>query len=620
MADQKETVILEFDVDESEAIESINSLTKANKELRAERNALNLQSEQGKRRAQEINALLDQNTNKIKTNVSALEKQKINIGNYKSALDGVHPVLGKVGEGLEAGASGFKSMTLQALRFIATPIGAILAALVTVFTLLKSALSQNDDLMDKFENITNAVSVALEVVVSRVGKLGEALIALASGNFNEAIDLTSQAFSGLADEIANAVKQQQLYLDGARKLEDDTRALNIEIAKNENEIKRLVVASRDRNKSLDEQEDLLRKTLALERETVAAKEDLARRDLVITAKRLRADKEFQQQDNENFDQYIDRLLNSGKLAGEEKDKIAEKVIALESARGSSLAFQEKIANSLSAIEDKRAEALRKTNEELAKNAELERAARIAKLERELKGESTNPFPTQAKIETDITQLMRDQLDQRQKDLDAFYADKNKKAVQSAMLEAQVERQKTQIISGLLGGLSGLMREDSEEQKLITSAQALINTYAAANAAFKSGAEINFAFGVAAAAAATLAGLANVARINDIQFANGGWTGPGSRLQPAGVVHADEYVTPKWQVHSPAAQPHLQALEHQRLRGYADGGLVTSSLSQPIDQQLALANIVKELGPFEVSAVEITKVQKRVTVKEKISKR
>ena len=65
----------------------------------------------------------------------ALEKQKINIGNYRSALDGVHPALGKVGRWVRAGTQGFKAMTMQALRFIATPIGAILAALVAVFTL-----------------------------------------------------------------------------------------------------------------------------------------------------------------------------------------------------------------------------------------------------------------------------------------------------------------------------------------------------------------------------------------------------------------------------------------------------------------------------------------------------
>ena len=102
---REETVILDFEVDESDSVESIQSITKASKELREERSKLNLQSVEGQKRVKEINAALDSNNQKIKENVSALEKQKINVGNYKSALDGVHPALGKVGQGLEAGTN-----------------------------------------------------------------------------------------------------------------------------------------------------------------------------------------------------------------------------------------------------------------------------------------------------------------------------------------------------------------------------------------------------------------------------------------------------------------------------------------------------------------------------------
>src|SRR5688572_25677997 len=283
MADErKETIILDFEVDESASIESIESLTKANKALKDERKALNLLTAEGRKRTQEINAQIDQNTSKIKDNVSAIEKQKINIGNYRSALDGVHPALGKVGAGLEQGTQGFKAMTLQALRFIATPIGAVLAALVVVFTLIKTALSQNNELMDKFENVTKAVSVVVEIVVSRIAKLGEALIALAQGNFTEAINKSAEAFGGLADEIENAVRQQQLFLDASRDLEDSQRNLRIEAARQENVIKQLVVAAKNRNLTFDEQEEKLRQALLLEQRLVEQREDIARRDLLIT--------------------------------------------------------------------------------------------------------------------------------------------------------------------------------------------------------------------------------------------------------------------------------------------------------------------------------------------------
>lgn len=58
------------------------------------------------------------------------------------------------------------------------------------------------------------------------------------------------------------------------------------------------------------------------------------------------------------------------------------------------------------------------------------------------------------------------------------------------------------------------------------------------------------------------------------FASGGWTGPGSKYQPAGVVHADEYVFSKEATNGNVA--YLDQL-HRQLRGYADGGLVRRSM-------------------------------------------
>jgi hypothetical protein len=619
MADRTETIILDVEVDEADAVESIDNLTKANKELKKERGALNLQSEAGKKRAQEINALLDDNTNKIKTNVSALEKQKMNVGNYRSALDGVHPALGKVGAGLEQGTQGFKAMTMQALRFIATPIGALLAALVAVFTLLKSALASNNELMDKFENITNAVGVVLNVIVARVGKLGEALIALVSGDFDKAINLTSQAFTGLAAEIENAVAQGQLYLDLSRELEDAQRALRIETAKQENEIKRLVVAAKNRNLTFDEQEELLRRALRLEEELVAKRAENAQKDLVITAKRIALDRQLSQSSEETFDQFVSRLVESERLSDEQIDEIVGKIETVEQARGSSLAFQEKLENSLAAIQEKRAVALEKQNKALEEQAALQRATQRAA---NIEDVSTNDplvdaFTDRATVIVDINDRMQTELAEREEQAEL---ERIQRAKAGAELQIQIERDKAAIIGNVLGSTAQLFEQDTVAFKALASAQALINTYLAATAAYASASKVNFVLGAVAAAAAVAAGLASVAKINGVEFAEGGWTGPGSKYQPAGIVHADEYVVNKSINNSPAAQPHIAALESMRVRGYADGGYVSNSVTQPINQQLQLMDIIKNLGPFEVSAVEMTKVQKKVKVKQNISKR
>ena len=623
MADREETLLLDVNVDVEDSVESIDALTKANKELRKERNALNLQSEQGKKRAQEINTLIDSNTAKIKENVSAIEKQKINIGNYKSALDGVHPALGKVGQGLESGTAGFKAMTTQALRFIATPIGAILAALVAVFTLLKTAISTNNAILDKFENITNAVGVVLNVIINRVGKLGEALIALASGDFDKAINLTSEAFTGLAAEIGAAVAQGQLYLDLSRDLEDAQRALRIETAKQENEIRRLVVASKNRSLSLEEQEGLLRKALALEEQLVAKRAENAQKDLVITAKQIALDASISQSADETFDQFVNRLVTGTKLRDEQIDSIIDKIEALEQARGSSLAFQEKLENNLSAIQEKRALAIEKQTKALEEQAAQQRA--IDRAANQIDSPTDDPlvgaFQTRATLIEDINDRMLKDLAARNKDFRDEEAERVKK---DAEIQVQVERSKLQILANLSGSLATLAREDSEARKVFATAQATINTYLAATAAYASGSEINVFFGVAAAAAAVAAGLANVARINEVEFAEGGVVLRGPSHAQGGIpieAEGGEIIMTKGVYHNPSLRAMASAINVAGGgRKFADGGVAVSALSAPINAQLELANIIKNMPVGEVDVTKISKAQREIAVKQKISRR
>jgi hypothetical protein len=628
MADRTETVVLDFEIDESDSVESIQSITKASKELREERSKLNLQSVEGQKRVKEINAALDSNNSKIKENVSALEKQRINVGNYKSALDGVHPALGKVATGLESGVKGLKAMTMQALAFLATPLGAALAAIVVVFGLLKTALSQNDALMDKFENVTNAVGVVIEVLVSRVGKLGEALIKLATFDVSGAVDSLSEAFSGLGDEIANAVKQQQIFLDASRDLEDAERRLRIETEKQGLQIAKLIKESKNRNLTLDQASAKLEEAAKKESDLQRVREDLARRALVITAGQLRADKEFQQQSNENFEQYINRLLDSEKLRKEEKDKLADAVIKLDQARNSSLVLQQKIENDLAAIQDKRTEAIKKQNEALEEQARLERATRRAQNVSDTSVEDPliGAFETRAKVIGDINKRMQDDTLKR----DEETKDQQEK---NEILLTQIKEQEAQARLATLHDSTAAAAEvfgrESAAYKVLATAQTLIATYSSAQKAFDAMAGIPIvgpALGGIAAALATAQGLMRVAAINGVEFAEGGYTGAGGKYEYAGRVHKGEVVWNQEDVAKVGGPMAANAMRptyglRQGVNGYTfDGGLVTNSISTPINQQLEIANIVKNMPAPVVGVKEVTKMQNRVRVKEQASKR
>ena len=68
------------------------------------------------------------------------------------------------------------------------------------------------------------------------------------------------------------------------------------------------------------------------------------------------------------------------------------------------------------------------------------------------------------------------------------------------------------------------------------------------------------------------------------FAEGGYTGPGGKYQPAGVVHRGEYVQPAHVIRQPGALQFMEAFRQEgmraldRFRGYAEGGLVGTSAS------------------------------------------
>lgn len=205
-------------------------------------------------------------------------------------------------------------------------------------------------------------------------------------------------------------------------------------------------------------------------------------------------------------------------------------------------------------------------------------------------------------------------------LSAYKADLESKELYN---ELKLESDRAALIASgrIAGEASELFDESTQAYKVLATASTLISTYAAAQNVFESLSKIpfvGFALGTAAATVAVAQGLQRVAKINGIEFAEGGYTGPGAKYDVAGVVHKGEYVSPKHVVESPGAQPHLRALEGMR-KGYADGGFVTNTNTFDAQQSLMLLNAIRMLPAQEVSVKEINRVQNRVKVKEQSSR-
>ena len=74
---------------QDEELGTLEKLEAQNNLLRIERKKLNLETQEGVNRLREINAQIDANNQKIVESSDQLKKQRLNVGNYKSALDGL---------------------------------------------------------------------------------------------------------------------------------------------------------------------------------------------------------------------------------------------------------------------------------------------------------------------------------------------------------------------------------------------------------------------------------------------------------------------------------------------------------------------------------------------------
>lgn len=244
-------------------------------------------------------------------------------------------------------------------------------------------------------------------------------------------------------------------------------------------------------------------------------------------------------------------------------------------------------------------------------------------EEKRQAEETEALIKGGKVKIDLNNRIQEtisEVNKRYSDQDTQYQIKN------AELKAQIDIENYNLrraaAQDFANNVATIFGEESEAYKVTASALALIDTFRGAQAAFTSLAGIPVvgpALGGIAAGAAVAAGLARVAQINGIEFAEGGYTGDGGKYEPAGIVHRGEYVVPKHIVHNPAYSGQISQLEQVRQRGYADGGFVKNMAVEQTNNSLMMANALKNIPRPVVDVKEFTKVQNRVEMREKLSR-
>lgn len=627
--------------------ESINSLRKRNSELTKERNALNLQTKEGQKRLKEINIELDANNEKIRQNVSGLEKQKINIGNYASALNGISPAIGGFVQGIEA-------QTKAAMTFIATPLGATIAALGVAFAALqnyfKTTGEGEDDLARKTEALnaiwkeyTDLINVSVGYVLNAEGsfdKLEKKIgilaytAAVATAPMKGLIWVLQQVGDALASDEAIA------YANKLDETADAAGRLSVKQAQVRNEIDLLLLKAKEKGISDVERakflEEALQKEIALTKElnniknvelSLVLKNIELNNNQAISALDL-ADKTFASITEKN--KYIaEQLLLGGSITDDERKKVQDALIAIEESRGRSLEIQQKIQNKQTAIEEKAAAQAekRREQEEKANQKRDEMLQKIASAELKAQDEMDAYF---AKLEADsdkridlalntgiqeleVDAQIKEQLI-KQEDEFNFKIEQERKALNAKQIadDKKVTAAKITSVREGLQQAQSLFKENTVAYKALSVAQALMDTYASVARALK---DYPFPFNAVVGGINLASGLATVNQIKGT-FAEGGYTGAGGKYEPAGIVHKGEVVFSQADV---AALGGANIVDRMRptFKGYANGGIVTSGTTMPIDRQFQLANAFKNMPPVIASWKEATEVRNRVEFKESL---
>lgn len=577
----EETVIIDFQVNEQEAVVSIENLTKANKALREERNKLNLATEEGVKRAAEINGLIDRNTNAIKSNSSAIEKQRLNVGNYTNSikaaagelknfagsLTSVVPGLSGLQQGFGAVKGATDGLSGSTKALVAGP----LALLVVGVGLLVEAIKKSEPALDFIEDIFTKIKTTISTLAQNLQLIGSILGSVFTGNFGEAADGVAR----LTDEITKNNEAAQESINLYRELEDEIALFRIETAATELAIKALVISSKNRTLTLEQQNEKLDEAIKLENGLSARRAEIATKEFLALQKNIEANRGFRALVNETAEDYAKRAATSERLNKEEKESIAEKYIAIVKAEEGMMALREKIQNQQDAIAEKIAE-------RDAKEAEIRQAKqRALEFDREQMLESHEievmlldeiNLLKDRNFQQDMERAraaMEKRMEVNKKEFDA--AKKKESDISKiAFLESQ---NRLANVSNVLAQTQALFDRGSDAYKALAVSQAFIDTYRAATAALApppTGA--GPLFGPILAGVTIATGLANITKI--MGFASGGFTGHGGKYEPAGVVHKGEVVWNQEDVRAVGGPAIANAMRPSF--SYADGGIVAGT--------------------------------------------
>jgi len=96
----KEEILIDLKIDQAQSARNLDEVAKSTRELEKAKRQLDFRTEEGRKAILLANEQLNKNNAIIKENASALNKQRMNVGNYTDSILQAVPGLGKFSGGI----------------------------------------------------------------------------------------------------------------------------------------------------------------------------------------------------------------------------------------------------------------------------------------------------------------------------------------------------------------------------------------------------------------------------------------------------------------------------------------------------------------------------------------
>lgn len=409
-----------------EARENISELTKL-------RNQLNLNDKEQLKIAEQLNKKIDENNDFIKDNVSQLEKQKIRIGDYAGAikeaisdtgiwsgeLAQVKTVLESFSQPLTALKDNFTeaygqirnasaeteglskaqkaqavatnvatgALNIMRIALMALGIGIILAAVALLIGYLRTF----DPVMDRVEQVFSAVGAVVEFVSKLIFDFVKGLtdVGATIDKVGKFLKNPIAGFRELGKEMANAAREAAALKKAQQDIEDVMRLQEVANAKASQQIKELMLQSKNRTLSEEERLALLEKANKIELENYNQRARLAEQELDLARRTITTKAGITEQDKKRLREegtaYAIALKDKINVTDEEVQAIQDAEIKKIKILEESTSIREKIQNQSDALEEKRKAAEEKRIKDLedARARAIDRAIQQSKAELDL---------------------------------------------------------------------------------------------------------------------------------------------------------------------------------------------------------------------------------------------